>query len=195
MTTITLDVGGILFKTTKDTLLFSDYFRSLFSRWKINDVIFIDRSGVLFEHVLCLLRNPEYPYPKEHTSELDFYGIKHNISKSPNEYQQKVDILWNEFRSNNNKCLTLYCDNIKDKQLKYCFVCKPPKLVPFDLNLVSYEYDKEISWAYFNNTYVRISYYTRSHYEDIAGSINIYIYINNTYISPDRYDDIQIVDK
>ncbi len=39
------------------------------------DEIFIDRSPRLFEHILCLLRNPSYEYPEEFKSELDFYDI------------------------------------------------------------------------------------------------------------------------
>ena len=69
MDRIKLNVGGVHFETTKSTLFQSDYFVKLLdNNWKDSgaDEIFIDRSGVLFEHILALLRNPEYEYPSEH---------------------------------------------------------------------------------------------------------------------------------
>src|SRR5216117_105115 len=76
MDRIKLNVGGVHFETTKTTLSQSEYFNNLFdTKWNDHKLeeIFIDRSGVLFEHVLALLINPEYEYPSEHISELRFY--------------------------------------------------------------------------------------------------------------------------
>jgi len=63
MSTIKLNVGGQLFETTKDTLMKSDYFKAFLSNWTFGETIFIDRSARLFDHVLCLLRDPSYHYP------------------------------------------------------------------------------------------------------------------------------------
>jgi hypothetical protein len=83
MSTVKFNVGGQIFETTTSTIQRSHYLRTLingqFSE-NINTTIFIDRSARLFEHVLCFLRNPEYDYPSKHRSELDFYGVEHNIS-------------------------------------------------------------------------------------------------------------------
>jgi hypothetical protein len=70
---IVLNVGGTMFETMKDTLLKSAYFEAFF-RFENNDY-FIDRDPEMFRHVLNLLRDPDYNFPKEYISELDFYGV------------------------------------------------------------------------------------------------------------------------
>ena len=76
-----LNVGGERFETTFSTLKGSAYFRSWLGRWNFENEIFIDRSGKIFEHVLGVLRDPDYPYPEEHLSELVFYGIPFTANK------------------------------------------------------------------------------------------------------------------
>ncbi|ARF12672.1 BTB/POZ domain protein [Klosneuvirus KNV1] len=75
METVKLNVGGVHFQTTKDTLIKSPYFSMMLNgKWSIpKDEIFIDRSGKIFEHILNLLRDPTYSYPEKYLSELDFY--------------------------------------------------------------------------------------------------------------------------
>lgn len=85
MSTIRLNVGGQIFETTKETLLFSDYFKAFLTNWTHDKEIFIDRSPKLFEHVLCLLRDPSYPYPKKYKGELDFYQIKYDLVETDEE--------------------------------------------------------------------------------------------------------------
>jgi hypothetical protein len=92
MATIKLNVGGQIFETTKETLMFSDYFKSFLTNWSHDKEIFIDRSPRLFEHVLCLLRDPTYPYPNDYVGELDFYQIKHNIIRKDDLEQIIVDM-------------------------------------------------------------------------------------------------------
>lgn len=91
MDIIKLNVGGIHFETTKDTLTKSPYFNAMFNgKWSVSeDEIFIDKSGKIFEHVLNLLRDPNYYYPEKYLSELDFYLInkpKNIISIFKKEY-------------------------------------------------------------------------------------------------------------
>lgn len=89
---IVLNVGGRRFETTVGTLVNgSDYFKAMIERWNItnNGEIFIDRSGKIFEHVLCLLRDPNYDYPIIYKNELEFYQINvnntnDNTSELPN---------------------------------------------------------------------------------------------------------------
>ena len=91
--TVTLDVGGRVFRTTADTLCAgSQYFRSLFERFPPapppptdaagnssggvdGAPLFIDRDPQAFEHVLALLRDPEYVVPVAYRRELLFYGV------------------------------------------------------------------------------------------------------------------------
>lgn len=100
MTTIKLNVGGTIFETTRETLLFGPYFEALLNnKWKQNESIFIDRSPKLFEHVLCLLRDPHYNYPSKYSSELAFYGISCNLNDYRDrleEVEHKVKIIINE---------------------------------------------------------------------------------------------------
>jgi hypothetical protein len=87
MTRIKLNVGGHLFETTEDTLMKSDYFKAFLTNWSHDKEIFIDRSARLFHHVLCLLRDPSYPFPTKYVGELDFYQVPHNIKKRKSSNQ------------------------------------------------------------------------------------------------------------
>ena len=88
---IKINVGGTIFETTQDTLKKSTYFNSFLNRWLEKETIpFIDRSPHIFKHVLSLLRDPEYLYPKNYISELDFYGI---TEKNINDYGCKIEML------------------------------------------------------------------------------------------------------
>ena len=80
---ITLDVGGRIFKTTRQTLIGgSEYFRDLFEdSHNNNEPLFINRSYEAFEHVLNLLRNPTYKFPDQYLEELKYFGIAYTNSK------------------------------------------------------------------------------------------------------------------
>lgn len=94
MENVKLNVGGIHYETTKDTLIKSPYFNTMFNgKWTISEEIFIDRSGKIFEHVLNLLRDPNYCFPEKYLSELDFYLInkpKNISSMFKKEYIDEV---------------------------------------------------------------------------------------------------------
>jgi len=86
---VTINVGGQLFTTTQTTLSSSSFFKTMFERWSNQDKVeFIDRSPKLFEHVINFLRDPQYPYPNTHLSELDFYGIDHNIQSEEDRFDK-----------------------------------------------------------------------------------------------------------
>lgn len=66
MPPITVQVGERQFRTSKETLIKeSRYFERFLPKNVINlqpeDVIFIDRDGDLFDHILCYLRTGVYP--------------------------------------------------------------------------------------------------------------------------------------
>lgn len=96
MSIIILDVGGSLFKTTKETLCKSAYFETLLSEnWEgsNSEPIFIDQSPKLFKHVLCFLRDPKYRYPTKYQYLLDFYLIKYTPENLYDESESIIEIL------------------------------------------------------------------------------------------------------
>lgn len=77
---VRLNVGGVHFETTKETLMKAPYFEALLSRWhQDQQEIYIDRSGVGFEHVLNLLRDSSYDFPRQYKNELDYYCIDYEF--------------------------------------------------------------------------------------------------------------------
>jgi len=94
---ISLNVGGRIFQTTKQTLMSgSEYFRDIFENSQdtnTKEPLFIDRSYKAFEHVLSLLRNPTYEFPNLYKGELDFFGIKYTkIDENDNEKSDNIEI-------------------------------------------------------------------------------------------------------
>ena len=59
---VCLNVGGVLFETTRGTLRQSGFFRALLDEaWQSTGTAFVDRDGRLFEHVLHYLRSRSLP--------------------------------------------------------------------------------------------------------------------------------------
>lgn len=74
---IFVDVGGTLFKTTKQTLSRSRYFSVLFSgSWKTPDVPFVDRDSKIFSKVLLTLRDSRYTLSGLYRYELEYFQIE-----------------------------------------------------------------------------------------------------------------------
>ena len=101
---IKLNIGGVHYETTPDTLKKASYFDSYIERWNNEEEIFVDRDGKAFRHVLNLLRDSAYDFPPQHKLELDFYGINYveridvegkisDIEKTVNDLMKKIDIL------------------------------------------------------------------------------------------------------
>jgi len=79
---VTLNVGGKRFHTTKSTLSKSPFFKAMLKTpsgkgtQATSDVPFIDRDADAFKHILSLLRDPMYPFPEGLEHELNFFGIQ-----------------------------------------------------------------------------------------------------------------------
>lgn len=130
---ITLNVGGQIFKTTRNTLTGSEYLSTL-TKWETStDEIFIDRSPELFKHVIGVLRNPEYPYPEEHLSELDFYLMDqpNNIVRNTSKLEYCHKFIKTKF----NLCNEDLCTNEKHPGFDYCEKCRPLRVDPGPLNI------------------------------------------------------------
>lgn len=73
---ISLDVQGQIFKTDYDTIIKIPYFKNMFEQCgKPEETIPLNRPAHIFKHVLALMCDPFYQYPKKYISELDFYDI------------------------------------------------------------------------------------------------------------------------
>jgi len=122
-THIKLNVGGMPFETTKETLLQADYFIAMLNgSWaeshNIDDPIFIDRDGEGFKHVLCLLRYPNYLFPHNRLFELDFYGIARegvSIQEDMDEKMKEFELL----KAGRYKC-AYSCNNWAIPRYTFC---------------------------------------------------------------------------
>jgi hypothetical protein len=97
----------------------------------ITKIIPINRSSMLFDHVLAYIIDDTYPYPIQYFTELDYYLIQYDKSKLYDPYKDislelnKVKELCNRIENINmnnvadKKCL-YRCDNNKTHDYKYC---------------------------------------------------------------------------
>lgn len=106
---VKLNVGGTIFTTFKTTLIKAKYFESYFERWDNKEEIFIDESPKLFEHVLCYLRNSDYPIAPEYYYLLDYYGIKY---EEPSKKKERK-IINNKIREEMNTNLKNITEELK----------------------------------------------------------------------------------
>src|SRR5690349_21275184 len=78
---VTLNVSGKRFQSTRSTLSKSPFLEALIKTLPDGNgadpktIPFIDRDAKGFRHVLSLLRDPTYPFPRRLNHELAFYGL------------------------------------------------------------------------------------------------------------------------
>jgi hypothetical protein len=102
---ITIDVCGKKFKTYYNTIVKIPYFKNIFDHLGTHHAkqrIKVNRSSHIFKHVLAIVIDPMYLYPKKYKSELEFYGIDCsgvNFYDEKEEIMKEVKVLLNE-----NKC-------------------------------------------------------------------------------------------
>lgn len=131
MVQIKLNVCGKLFETTDDILRKSTYFDSLLTRWNnTSDVIFINRSSHIFKHVLGVLIDSHYPFPKKYEYELHYFGIAIeydvdedenliNISNKINELDDKLEkYMDKQLKLTHHKCAS--CSKLISNSAIYC---------------------------------------------------------------------------
>jgi hypothetical protein len=98
MVLIKLNVGGVCYRTHKETIEVTEFFQNLLENEMAKSItengeVFIDRNGRIFEHILDFLRggNLEYLQNDEGLllqlrSEADFYGM----DQMKNEIEKKI---------------------------------------------------------------------------------------------------------
>lgn len=75
MAMFTVNVGGRVFHTTKETLRQSEFFRNIFEDCESEMNLFVDRSPDNFHQVLEFLRDRHYRFPSHLDYELKYYLI------------------------------------------------------------------------------------------------------------------------
>jgi len=79
---VKLNLCGKIFEVEKNILMGSELFQTMFADCPTDDsVIRINRSALIFEHVLAYLVDSSYPYPREYANELKYYLIPHTFAK------------------------------------------------------------------------------------------------------------------
>lgn len=138
-----IDVSGRIFKVNKEILMTIPYFCNMINDSKIDSKnIFVQRLPNIFDHVLSYVIDDNYPFPKEHFYELDFYGIEYNknklfdkndtLIKELTELKDEIEVLKNGNLINNNmiigihnktcslKCGRLDCVNLVEYNKLFC---------------------------------------------------------------------------
>lgn len=78
---IKINVSGKRYEITKTTLDKIPYFVNLLKDCgEENKEIFVERSAMIFDHVLAYIIDDKHPFPLEYCYELYFYGINYNKS-------------------------------------------------------------------------------------------------------------------
>lgn len=84
MTSIKINVSGVIFETTRETILKINYLKYLLddTNLDLNTTIpFINRPAHIFKHILALAQDDNYLYPIKYQNELDFYDITYDVGK------------------------------------------------------------------------------------------------------------------
>lgn len=89
---IILNVSGKEFELSNQTLMKIPYFCNMINDCNNNEntIIFVNRSAHIFKHILALVIDPLYPFPKKYAFELDFYGIEYNNNSLYDKHQELI---------------------------------------------------------------------------------------------------------
>jgi len=118
---VTLNVSGTRFHTTRTTLNQSPFFEAMLKALPEGEVAFVDRDADAFRHVLSLLRNPAYAFPKKYLLELEFYGLTHDAGHAKIQSKPAAPAKYTLFRD----CIGLWEEGDKAAAMK-----RPMQVVP-----------------------------------------------------------------
>ena len=114
---VKVNVSGRIFETTRATLNKIPQLRDMFdgcgvdSDGVITDTIFLDRSALVFEHILSYVQDSSHPYPVEYKYELNFLGIEYDEERLYHA-DAKSMALMNELNSKMMARLNAYGDKV-----------------------------------------------------------------------------------
>src|SRR5579872_6259017 len=119
-TNITLNVSGRLFEVTPQTIEKIPTIQNWIvdSNTTPKSPLFVERSPMVFDHVLSYVLDPLHPFPKKYFYELDFYGIEYDKDKLYDPHQKTACRIENATKQLGNGIT-----NILDQCAKPKFVC------------------------------------------------------------------------
>jgi hypothetical protein len=185
--TIKLNVGGVIFESTYETLSKAPYFASMLDRWvdtDNTDDIFIDRDPKGFENVLGTLRDINYPYDPKYLYEFEFYGLSPLTRPSVNE-NATIPSDANVCRGHSGRTLNVYhfsLEHIKLTDIPFLTFYSKERITDniismMDITIGSY-YDGGDSCRY-NINYFALSFYNLYYHgislNDMSGNCAIRI--------------------
>ena len=123
---IKVNISGIIFETTVDTLKKINYFKYILedTNYDNTQVLFVDRPAHIFKHVLALAGDQNYSYPLKYKNELDFYDVPYDLSKlyRPKcEHTNKIKKLEKTVNEQKNKIIKLE-EMLNDNKNKKCTI-------------------------------------------------------------------------
>jgi hypothetical protein len=86
----TLDVTGKYYHISNKILNKIPYLSKYINTEYDGKTIFVERSNIIFDHVLAYVIDERYPFPKEYYYELDFYGVNYG-NNSNNNNNNNID--------------------------------------------------------------------------------------------------------
>ena len=86
-----LNVSGREYKIRESILNKIPYFHNMLETCNDNEIIFVDRSNVVFDQVISFVIDEKHPFPIEYSYELDFYDIKYDIKKLYDPYKSLLE--------------------------------------------------------------------------------------------------------
>ena len=98
-----LNVSGREYKIKKSILSKIPYFFNMLETCNDNEIIFVDRSNIVFDHVVSFIIDEKHPYPIEYNYELDFYDIKYDAEKLYDPHKSLLE----KYNAINNKLMSI----------------------------------------------------------------------------------------
>ena len=131
---ITIHIRWKTIRVNKNILINCPLFKSMFEDLSDLQEISLDRNPIIFEHVLSLMYEKNYPFPEEFEDELTFYQMhdwyletkleKMNICNYVNCNEMRLINCELRCLKHRKTCSYSYCDELCHPENKYCDIHK-----------------------------------------------------------------------